>query len=291
MEIVRVLILVDEHILELAFPEVAHIVEFCQELDGVEDDVVKVHRARGKQAAPVFGVDLADLHAADIAHGFGGLRILLGRDLGVLRGADLREHGAVGIRLLVEIHVLEDVLHDGLAVGGIIDREARGIAQPLAVPAQDAHARGVERRRPDIVRRGTEHVFQTVLQLARRLVRKRNGDDAPRIDAPIGGLLAGERIVRVIGVPRAALKERDLALVGVRHDLVGVRRAPEPQQICDSVDEHGRLAASGAGEQQQRSLSGEHRLALHGVEAHEFRLDEASARFDITFFIHLFHNN
>ena len=106
LEVVRILIFVDKHILEFALPVFAHVLKVREELDGVEDDIVKIHRAGGEQAPPVLGVDLADLRAADISHGLGLRDVLLGRNLGVLGGADLGEHRTIGIRLFIQVKIL-----------------------------------------------------------------------------------------------------------------------------------------------------------------------------------------
>jgi hypothetical protein len=51
--------------------------------------------------------------------------------------------------------------------------------------------------------------------------------------------------------------------------LVTVRSPAVGQQIGDAVDEHRGLSAPRTGKEEQRSLSGQHRLPLHGVQSSE----------------------
>ncbi len=52
----------------------------------------------------------------------------------------------------------------------------------------------------------------------------------------------------------------------VVRNLVGVRALAESNQVRDAVNEHGRLAASRAGQQQKRPFGRQNRLLLHIVE-------------------------
>ena len=283
LKVIRVLILVDEHVAEAALPVLAHVLMLIEQAHGVVDQVVKIHRPGGKQALPVGLVHLADADAARVVRRLRARQILLRRDAGILGAADLREHGAVRKRLLVEIHLLENALDDRLTVRRVIDREAVGIAELVGVPPQDAHARGVERRGPDVRRGlGAEHALDAVLELVGRLVRERDGDDAPRLDR-----LERRRPLRAPALVRRqirALEQREVRLCRrVRH-LVCVRPAAVLDEICDPVDEHRSFTAAGTGQQQQWAFRGQDRFSLHIVQVCEVRLDEASARLHIALF-------
>ena len=283
LEVVRVLILVDEHVTEAALPVLAHVLMLIEQADGVVDQVVKIHRPGGKQALPVGLVHLADADAARIVRGLCTRQILLRRDAGVLGAADLREHGAVRERLLVEIHLLENALDDRLTVRRIVDREAVWVAELVGIAPQDAHARGVERRGPDIRRGlGPEHALNAVLELIGRLVRERDGDDAPRLDRldrrrPLRAPALFRRQVRALEQRKVRLRRR------VRH-LVGVRPAAVLDEIRDPVDEHRSFTAAGTGQQQQWALRSQDRFSLHIVQVREVRRNEASARLHIALF-------
>ena len=283
LEIVRVLILVDEDIAEAALPVLAHVLVLVEQADGVVDQVVKIHRPGGKQTLPVGLVHLADADAARVVRRLRARQILLRRDAGILGAADLREHGAVRKRLLVEIHLLENALDDRLTVRRVIDREAVGIAELVGVPPQDAHARGVERRGPDVRRGlGAEHALDAVLELVGRLVRERDGDDAPRLDrldrrCPLRAPALVRRQVRALEQRKVRHRRR------VRH-LVGVGPAAVLDEIRDPVDEHRSFTAAGTSQQQQWAFRGQDRLPLHIVQVREVRRNEASARLHIALF-------
>ena len=283
LEIVRVLILIDKYIFKFGTPVLAHVRMLIEQAHGIVDQVVKVHRPGGKQALPVGLVYLADADIARVVRGLCARQILLRRDAGILGTADLREHGAIWERLLVEIHLFENALDDRLTVRRVIDREAVGIAELLCVLAQDAHARGVEGRGPDI-RRGlrTEHALDAVLELVCRFVRERDGDDAPRLDrldrrCPLRAPALVRRQVRALEQRKVRLRRR------VRH-LVGVGPAAVLDEIRDPVDEHRSFTAAGTSQQQQWAFRGQDRLPLHIVQVREVRRNEASARLHIALF-------
>ena len=254
-----------------------------EQADGVVDQVVKIHRPGGKQALPVGLVHLADADAARVVRRLRARQILLRRDAGVLGAADLREHGAVRERLLVEIHLLENALDDRLTVRRVVDREAVWVAELVGIAPQDAHARGVERRGPDVRRGlGPEHALDAVLELVGRLVRERDGDDAPRLDRldrrrPLRAPALFRRQVRALEQREVRLRRR------VRH-LVGVRPAAVLDEIRDPVDEHRSFTAAGTGQQQQWALRSQDRFSLHIVQVREVRRNEASARLHIALF-------
>ena len=283
LQIVRVLILVDEHVAETPLPVLTHVRMLVEQADGVVDEVVKIHRPGGKQALPVGLVYLADADIARVVRGLCARKVLLGRDAGVLGAADLREHGAVWKRLLIEVHLLDDALDDRQTVRRVIDCEAVGIAELVRVPPQDAHARGVEGRGPDI-RRGlrTEHPLNALLELIRCLVREGDGDDAPRLDR-----LDRRRPARAPPLVRRqirALEQREILLRRPFGHFVRVRAAAVLDEICDPVDEHRGFTAAGSGQQQQWAFRSQDRLSLHIVQVREVRRDEASARLHIPWF-------
>ena len=123
LQVVCVLILVDQHILEAALPVSADLVVLLQELYREGDQIVKVHGPGGKHPAHVLAVDLPDPDPAQVAGHPGLAQVLGGGKLGVLGPADLREHGLWREGLFVQVHVLDDVLHQTLAVGGVVDGE------------------------------------------------------------------------------------------------------------------------------------------------------------------------
>ena len=75
---------------------------------------------------------------------------------------------------------------------------------------------------------------------------------------------AEERLDATAHLARGLVGERD------RADLVRAHVASR-QHVCDAVGEHPRLAAAGAGEDEQRPVGSDHRLTLGVVEVREDR--------------------
>ena len=110
LQAVRVLVLVDEHIAEAALPVLQHVGVFLQELDGVVNEIVKVHGVGGKAAAGVLLIDLAVFSSPEIRGHGGCLQICCRGQALVLGPAHLGEDAARRVHFLVQIHVLCDVL-------------------------------------------------------------------------------------------------------------------------------------------------------------------------------------
>ena len=91
LRVVRVLVLVDEQVVERSLPALAHVVEALQQLDAAHQEVVEVHRVRGVQPALVeledVGHDLVE-EVADV------LAEISRRDEPVLLGRDARVDAA-----------------------------------------------------------------------------------------------------------------------------------------------------------------------------------------------------
>ena len=116
---VGVLVFVHHHVVELvgvAFPNRGVLIE---QLDGREKQIVEVERAGIPQRLDVALEQLADFLVFGIPGVGEGLRTLHP----VLRMADAAEHHPRLVRFGVKVIVLEQLLDDGLLVGGIVDRE------------------------------------------------------------------------------------------------------------------------------------------------------------------------
>ena len=86
------------------------------------------------------------------------------------------------------------------------------------------------------------------------------------------------------------LQKQDVLLRNLRRQLVGVRRAAEADEICNPVDEDGRLAAARACQQQKRALRRENRLKLHWIHAGKTLLYVSFTRGQKPLFEFLCHN-
>ena len=125
----------------------------------------------------------------------------------------------------------------------------------------------MERHGPDVVRLRAEQVRQAFAQLICRLVREGDGQNAPRRCRAQGteGIRPLHALLRWVFC--LLLQKIDVLQHGIRRNLRAVRGAAITDQIGDAVDEDGRLAAAGAGQQQERPLRGQNGLELTRIHA------------------------
>ena len=277
MQAVCVLILVDQYIAELAAVIVAYLILLLQQRDRVKDDIVEIERIRLGKPAHVARVDLGDGLSAPIAAAGPSPGIILRRFHRVLGVRDGREHLARRELLFVDAELLQNILDDALGVVRIINGKVARKAEAVDIAAQDAHAGGVERHRPYALRPLDAEGGQAFAQLVCRLVRKRHRQHRPRR----GGVKTAETHHaaallrrRLLGV---AFEKRKVILRRPGRHLRAVASPPVGQKVCDTVDEHRRLAAARACEQQQRALGRQHAAALLGVHFCKIPRDGRSA--------------
>ena len=266
LQMVCVLILVHQHVAELFLVIVQHLRLLLQQRYSVVDDVIKVQRVGRAEFLLIGGVNFSDAGHAPV---IGGLRLFtehLRPLVAVLGGADGREHTADGERFLVQILLLENVFHHPLGIVGIVNGEILVEADAVNVPPQDADAGRVERGGPDIVGGRPQPGRQTLLQLPRRLVGKRDGNDLPWAGHSHGAKPMGPLRLRLAGPLRELLQKREVLLRGPIRHLVAVAAPAIGQKVVNPLDEHGGLTAAGACQQQQRPLRGHGPLPLHGVQ-------------------------
>ncbi len=174
---VRVLELVDEHVLKTVLPPGEHVGVLPEEAHDEEEQVVEVGRRRVVKTLLVLGVDLGDLaferpDRAVERLGRAHELVLHGRDQAL--GPPGRE------ALRVEVEVAPDVVGEADGVGLVVDRERRPVAETFDVAAQDPRARRVERRHPHAASDRTDEGFDAFLHLARGLVGERDREDLER---------------------------------------------------------------------------------------------------------------
>ena len=210
LQVVRVLILVDEDIAELPLVVFACLAVALQQAHRVQDDVVEVEGVRLAELAVIARIDLADARLAPVAALFPIGRELLGALHGVLRVRDDRQQLSRRERLFIQLQLLEDVLEDALAVVGVVDGEAAVKADLVDVAAQDAHACGMERRGPDVLRRVAEHPLQPLLELVGSLVGEGDGQHLPRPGGLHGAQILRQRLLLGVRVLRILLQKLHL---------------------------------------------------------------------------------
>ena len=145
-----------------------------EELDRLHQQIVEVHGAGLQQPRLVVDVDVGVLALEDVG---GALDRLLGGDQLVLPQADLRVRGARWEALGIEVEIAHDVAGEPLRIGLVVDAEGARVTEPVAVGAQDADARRVERAHPHRPGDRTHQVGHTVTHLLRGLVGERDRQD------------------------------------------------------------------------------------------------------------------
>ena len=176
---VGVLILVHQHVPEFALIILQNILVLLQKLNGDVDDVVKIQGVVVLQAGLIFAVGTGDVLRPDVPGALCSVQHLSRGHHFVLLPADGAQDIFRRKRLVVQLHVLDDLFHDALGVRGIVNGKAPGEAHPLDVPPQDAAASGMKRHRPDVLRLRAEKIGKPLLHFVCGLVGKGDGNDAP----------------------------------------------------------------------------------------------------------------
>ena len=123
---------------------------------------------------------------------------------------------------------------------------------------------------PDIPGALAEQLFQTGLELSRRLVGKRDGQDLPGRNGIERRCLIGQRAV--------FFQLGNHLFRGEGRKNIRAGGGTVLQEIVDPVDEHAGFAAARAGEDQKRPLRMDDGLLLHGIEMRESAPDIISPR-------------
>ena len=152
---VRILIFVDEKILEATIVVFAHRRRGLQQAHRFEQQIVKIQRVR---LAQLFAILLEQVGDA-LGLGIGGLQVkFLGIEHVILGPGDAAENRARGELLVVDAEALHYSFDHGLLVALVIDDEifrvpdgrlpgnTRGNAHSFNVAPQHAHAEGMESR-------------------------------------------------------------------------------------------------------------------------------------------------
>ena len=278
--VVGILILIHQHIAELALIILPHIILGLEQLHGLADDVVKVQGAGLAAALLVFGIDAGHCLFIIVLPRLGGK--ILGHQQGLLGPGD-GGHDALGVKALFVEAEVPDHRHDhALFVVLVINGKVGGIAQPLNIPPQNAGAGGVEGVGPDVPSLVAAGHLQPGFQLAGGLVGKGDGDDLPGFGrvhgAQAGNFLLGHRF-RVVHGPGQG---HQVAVPRPLGRQLGFIAAAEPQQVDDAVDEHGGLSAAGACQKQKGPFCLEHGLPLHIIELGELIFNDGAPQGGIT---------
>ena len=267
LQMVGVLILVDQDIAELLPVVRPHIGAALQQPDRVQNDVVEVQRIGVTQLFVVKCVYFTHSDAAPIVDLFPLLAKSL-RRLHLVLGPGNNTQDLPGRKaLFVQRKLLERVLDNPLAVVRIVDGKAAVEADAIDVAAQDADAGRVERGGPDVLRHLLpQHPAQPLLQLVGGLIGEGDGQHLPWLRRLHGTEVLHQRALLLCRLPDVGLEKRRLVLRDRHGDLMGIAAAAVAQQIGHAVDQHRGFPRSGAGQQQQRPLRGQHTLQLAWIQ-------------------------
>jgi hypothetical protein len=105
---IRILILVDHHVLELAGVELPHLLRRLEQLDGLEEQVIEVERIRVLERRQVFLVDFRNHFLADVETTAKRVRPFHP----VLGGADPRQCHPRRDELVVDVQLAQRLLDD-----------------------------------------------------------------------------------------------------------------------------------------------------------------------------------
>ncbi len=138
----------------------------------------------------------------------------------------------------VEAEVADHVAGEPGGVGLVVDRERTRIAERLAVAAQDAHTRRVERRDPHRPHHRADECADSLAHLGRCLVGERDREDARRTNTPVDQVRDAMR--EHPGLARPGARDHEQRAVGVHHgiELVGVQALGERirADLADRID-------------------------------------------------------
>ena len=196
---VGVLVLVHQHVPEPAPVLLGDLGYRLEEVDRDHDQVIEVHRAGREQAALVLAVRLGQ-HLVPGRLRAGRERLVV--DQLVLQVRDLGGHLLRRELLGVELEFAADQRHQALGVRLVVDGKRRGIAEPLGLPAQDAHAGRVERHHPHGPGPRADQGGDAAGHLAGRLIGEGNGQDLVRCHVPRGQQVS-DPVREHAGLPRA----------------------------------------------------------------------------------------
>ena len=243
--VVGVLVLVDEHEAERLLVVLEPVGIALEQLDGLHEQVVEVHRVHLGVALLVelVGVGRHLREAAALLAELGGPQQLV---LGV---ADLAADRLRRVPLGVDVQLHHAALDEPAAVVLVVDGERALVAHALGLAAQQARAHAVERADPHGARHRPHEALDALLHLAGRLVGERDGHhlvradvlhleepgDAVREYARLAGARAGEDQERPVDVgDRLALlgveagEQRVVLLRGTTRALAGPAAGRHP---------------------------------------------------------------
>ncbi len=176
---VGVLVLVHQRIAELALIVLLHVLVLHQKLHRNINNVVKVQSVVVLQPLLILLVASGNMQSTQIPACLRFRKHFLGGYQLVLFPADGSQNILGREGLVVQTHVPDDILHDPLGVGGVVNGKAAGVAHPLNVPAENPATGRMEGHGPDVLGSLSQKVCQPLPNLVCRLVGEGDGKNRP----------------------------------------------------------------------------------------------------------------
>ena len=222
---VGVLVLVDEHVAEVARVALAQVGEQLEQVDGAHEQIVEVHRVRGVHPLLVELVDVGDGRLEERP-------LLLAERLGVaqpvLRTRDLALDRPRREALRVDLELVHAALDHPPRIRLVVDREAALVGEPIGVLTEDPRAGGVEGHHPHDARGGAGQRPDPLLHLAGRLVGEGDREDLARARHSRGQQVS-DPVGQDPGLARAGAGEHQQRPLAVLHGI-GLRRIEARKQ-------------------------------------------------------------
>ena len=266
LHMVGILILVHQDIAEFPLVILPHILVFQKQFDSHIDDVIKIQGVVVLQPGLIFDVGSGNVQRPEITGPFCRVQHLLRGDHPILFLADGSKNILGREGLIIQTHILDDLLHDPLGIGGIVNSKAAGIAHSLNVPPQNPAAGTVEGHCPDILGLRAKKDRKTFLQFVGSLVGKGDGHNAPGHGPFHGAQIIRPPAVIFIDILPKAFKKSNVLFCHRIGDLIGITAPAEAHDIGNPVNQDCGFAAAGTGQKQQRAFRGQHRFLLHIVQ-------------------------
>ena len=150
--------------------------------------------------------------------------------------------------LIVKTHIPNDLLHQALRVRIIINCKALCITKMFNFATQNAATCAVESHSPDILACIIQHRAEPFLELIGRLIRKCNSQNAISRNRLNSAKVISSARVYIRRIFREVFQKRNVILRnGIRH-LVAIAAPTIPDNICYTVNKHGRLTTTCTGE-------------------------------------------
>ena len=142
---------------------------------------------------------------------------------------------------------------------------------------------------PNVFRPLPQHGGEALLQLSGSLVGKGDGNNIPGICRLQGTQPVCTVQLLLGGLGGQVFQKIYILILDLSRDLPAVRSPAIAQDVGNSVDEHGGLAAPGTGQQQQGTFRGQYGFPLHIVQKRKTGSNIVSAggqKSGIQFIIH-----